>query len=325
MQLNKILSVTALILGCVACEFDEYRVKAVKQRLREPDKGVCTLTTDQSCVIASCLYDENGAFTPRLRSFDAVTGQLIAVSPFEVKGTWAVRGVAPDRKDMAEFWTLHANGYRLKWTENFMLVDAELPIPNNLVPGLTGRIYYDIDIAFDGTVLMTVEDFVAGAAQRTYLYRQAPGQLWERGTALDVNGASLMSKECRVSHDNASGLTLVLESDTSQVIRFEGVNAVGMIDLPDASGVGQHGYTDIAAFGRMMTVSTRDLGANGQGKIFEIDAVTGEVMDEMTIGQPMALAIKAPLLHGQPGEVSVFVTGLDYFPGKYGLMEVTLK
>lgn len=317
MQLNKILSVAALILGCVACEFDEYRNKVVKQRLQEPDKGVCAVTADQARVIASCLYDEDQNLSRRIRCFNAKTGQLIAVSPFVLNGAWSLRAVAPDFNDTDQFWTLHANGYRLKWTENFMMTGAEAPLAANLFPGVEGRAYYDMDVAADGTVFLTVQDAHVNGIDRTYLYRRTPGSQWERTTT----GDGLMYKECRVSHDNLSGKTMVLVSAASEVIRFSGLNEIGRVDLQQA----QHGYTDIAAFGSHITVSTTDLGPNNKGKLFVVDVITEEVTDEMVYGKPMALGMKAPLLHGQTDEVSVFVTGLDYFPGKYGLVEVTLE
>ena len=133
-----------------------------------------------------------------------------------------------------------------------------------------------------------------------------------------------MNKECQGDHDDLSGTTLVLDVDTCTVYRFDGLQPVGSIDLPPACGVGQAGYSDIATYGDFMTVSTYSLGPNG-GKLFEINAVTGEVTDESLFGRPEALAIKAPLLNGQPGEISVFVTGLDYSPGKYAMVELTLK
>jgi len=316
MELKRTLSIAAMIIGCVACEFDEYRNKAVKQRLQEPVKGVCAVTADQGRVIASCLYDENQNLARRARCFDAQTGQLIAVSPFEFNGGWSIRAAAPDFKDTDQFWTLHANGYRIKWTENFMVTGAEAPLAANLFPGVGGRAYYDMDIAANGTVFLTVEDFHTNGLDRTYLYRRVPGSQWERATTND----GLMYKECRVSHDNLSGKTMVLVSAANEVIRFSGLNEIGRVELQPA----QHGYTDIASFGSHITVSTRDLGPNNYGKLFEVNVLTEQVTDEMVFGKPMALGVKAPLLAGQSDEISVFVTGLDYFPGKYGLVEVTL-
>ena len=317
MKLNKILSVAALALGCVACEFDEYRNKVVKQRLREPIKGVCAVTADQERVIAASLYDEDLNLSRRIRCFDARSGRLIAVSPFELNGLWSLRAASPDFDDTDQFWTLHANGYRLKWTENFMLTAAEAPLAANLFPGVEARAYYDMDIASDGTVFLTVEDMQADGLDRTYLYRKAPGNQWERTTTND----GLMYKECRVSHDNLSGKTMVLVSGANEVVRFSGLNDIGRVGLQFA----QHGYTDVAAAGGHITVSTRNLGPNGYGKLFVLDVITEEVTDEMVFGKPMALGMKAPLLSGQAAEVSVFVAGLDYFPGKYGLVELTLK
>jgi hypothetical protein len=65
--------------------------------------------------------------------------------------------------------------------------------------------------------------------------------------------------------------------------------------------------------------------AGGGGRLLQMEVVSGDVTDFLDFGKPVALAIKAPRLPGQVQEVSVFVAGLDYFPGKYGLVELTLK
>jgi hypothetical protein len=296
----------------------------VKERLRGPAKGVLALTADQERAIAACYYNEEGEFEPRMRCFDAENGQLISVCPFPLTGGWTVVAAAPDFEDVDEFWTLHSNGYLINWAENFMIVGFDAPIPGNVVPGLTSRSYWDLDIGEDGTVYITALDRAAGQMDATYLYRKAPGALWGRETVTDANGFPLMNKECRVDHDDLSGTTLVLDSDTCTVFRFDGLESVGSVDLPPSCGIGLHGYTDLAACGNYVTVSTYSLGPNG-GMLFQVNALTGEVTDELPFGRPEALADKAPLIGGQPGEISVFVSGLDYFPGKYGLVEITLE
>lgn len=316
MELKRTLSIAAVILGCVACEFDEYRNKVVKHDLRQPERGVCAVTADQRRVVASGLLDENNNPARRARCFDAETGQLIAVCPYAFNDIWMIKAVAPDFDDDDQFWTLHANGYRFKWTENFTPTAYEAPLAANLFPGVEARAYYDMDIASDGTVFLTVEDDHGDGIDRTYIYRRKPGSQWERATTND----GLMYKDCRVSHDNLSGKTMVLVAASGDVVRFSGLNEIGRLELQHA----QHGYTDIAAFGSHITVSTRNLGPDNYGMLFEIDVVTEEVTDEMIYGRPMALGLKAPIRAGQSNEISVFVTGLDKFPGKFSLIEVTL-
>jgi hypothetical protein len=323
MKLKNTLSIAALLLCCVSCEFDKLRNKVVKERLRDPWKGVCTLTADQEVAVAGCNYNEQGNYEARLKSFHAGNGQLIAVCPFTLTGSWSVRAVAPDAQDTSEFWTLHANGYRIKWTENFGIVTFGLA-PPSLGQNLTMRMFFDMDIGADGTIYLTIAERNNGL-ERTYLYRKTTGGQWTRGTALDGQGFPLMYKECRVDHDDISGKTLILETDTCKVIQFSGTTPGAVIDLPQACAPGQHGYQDIATYGGQMTLATTALGAGGRGRLLQMEVVSGEVTDFLDFGKPVALAIKAPRLPGQVQEVSVFVAGLDYFPGKYGLVELTLK
>lgn len=329
MKRKKAIAITTLLLLGVACEFDEYRVLVPKERLMGAVKGVCTLTADQKRVIAECEFNEEGRRDKRMRCFDARTGHLMAVHPWEFIGAWEVVAVAPDFEDTDQFWSLHANGMRHNWTEDFVMLENDRPIPDSACPGLISREYYDMDIGKDGTVYITAGDRIRDDIA-TFLYRKPLGGHWVRETVRNDVGFPLMYKECQVDHDDASGQTLVLDEDNCTVFRFvfdeqfNVLHPVGSVDLPPTCGPGQGGYSDIAAYGNFMTVSTPSRGPNGR-KLLEINTLTGDVTDEALFGRPQALAGKGPLLSGQSGEISVFVTGLDYDPGKYAIVELTLK
>ncbi len=270
-----------LICGCRFTEFDGV-IASVNETLTMPAEHVLTVTDDLSRLVVFDRRTPDGQIAYSLEVYDTDTGvQLDTYTG--LTGTWGVVAVSADPVHTDEFWTLHLNGYRFRWSTDLQIQDTEVPIPP-MDADFISRDYIDMEIASDGTVFITTVDRTVGGAGTGWLYRDDGGG-WDRVN--DIGGGETIYKDSTVSFDEANGEAVLLHGESLYRYRAD-LTLDRVTPLPHlASGY----YADLDTYGgRTVLASIANNG--GYGQLHLADNVTGAIEDTFDVNRPEAVALE---------------------------------
>jgi|GEM_PF-2915790 len=290
-------------LTAAACTFGAYDAIVAYGHLNVADTAALAVSADATTLYAVDQQGTLGTWSESLKSFDAATGSPLGEVAFP--STWAVSALAPATLAGYEdsVWTLHANGYRIRYDASFSgYSEIEVPIPLTGDTSASARLYCDMDRADDVFYITTVDMGRAGSV--AYLYREPSEGVWERVALPHLNG-----KCGRVAADESAGEVVVLDLALDRVDAFD-AETLAAIDTTDVSGFGDD-VLDVAATAGHLHLAVTVSGANDL--LVSLDD-TGALDDSTSVG---SLAAIATHVDQSAGTGALVWSGMDTWPVKY--------
>ncbi len=270
-----------LVQGCQFISIEQV-IPSDERTLLDPAEHVLAVTDDLSRLIVLDYRAPDGSFSSLLKVFDTATGDLVAGLPFALVDDLEIKAVSADPVHTDQFWTLHANGYRYRWSSDLTAIhEGVLPIPAMGV-NFEWREYIDMDIAADGTVFITTNDHFDGTTTG-YLYRD-DGNGWDR--ANDRGNGEFLGKTCRVSVDEVNGEAVLL--DDQDLVRYEPDLSFDRVTALPGLGLGEH-YADLDTLGGRTVVAA----VGNQVQI--IDNLTGAIDASWDVGRAAAVTLETSI------------------------------
>jgi len=290
-------------LAAAACTFDAYDAVVPYGKLNIADTAALAVSADASTVYAVDQQGTLGTWSESLKSFDAGNGNQLGEVSFTT--SWAVAALAPATQSAYadSVWTLHANGYRIRYDATFSgYSEIEVPIPLTGDTAASARLYCDMDRADDVFFITTVDQTRSGAT--AYLYREPSEGVWERVELTQLNG-----KCGRVAADESSDEVVVLDLALEEVEVFD-ADTLASIETIDVSGYGDS-IVDVAATAGHTHIGVVVSGANDLLVSFDD---SGAFDDSTSLASVSAIASH---VDSGSGTGKLFWSGMDTWPVKY--------
>ncbi len=265
----------AIVLGIAGCAFTSYETVVPYGKLNYAANGALGLSADGTTLWVQDYQATTSSYTHAMKVFDAATGnQLASVS---WASSWEAVAFAADHGagHEDEAWTLHANGYRIRWNPTLTgYSEIEVPIPLTGATAADGRWYCDMDRSEDDIFYLVTMDYLDGD-WTTWLYREPVEGTWER-----VELTDLMGKCGRVSVDDVTGEVAVLDLTHDAILRFDENTLVQNSTLDLSAEPGD--AVDLAAMGGYAVVAWQRSGTDPDRLV--LHASDGSEEDTQDVG-----------------------------------------
>ena len=296
------VATSLLTVSAAACSFGAYDAIVPYGKLNVADTAALAVSADASTAFAVDQQATVGTWSESLKSFDASSGNLLG--ELTVTGTWTVAALAPatNAATPGSVWTLHANGYRIRFDPSLSGSSFEQPIPLTGATTASARTYCDMDRSDGIFFITTVDHSSAGAV--AYLYRQPREGAWER-----IELTQLAGKCGRVATDETVSEVVVLDPYLDEVWVYDD-ESLSHLETIDVSGHGDF-VTDIVATAGHTHVAVKV--SNTEDLLVSFDD-TGTLNDSTVVGELKAIA---PHVDTATHSATLFWSGMDTWPVKY--------